>query len=167
MEALLSIPLVMSLPYSTSMNLLFFYMTWATLVLSHPPLQVEIVGTAVVRLLFYLFPSMIFLLFDVLLPSAAMAIKAQGEVGLPTGSKRGRPGLREAMVVTWALLNLVLSILLQGMIEYVLTKGLGMRSALKVSLKLPYPWDMAKDLLGGFISREVSTSKLDPKATGC
>lgn len=157
MEALISIPLIMSLPYSTSMNLLFFYMTWATLVLSHPPLRVEIVGTAVVRILFYLFPSTIFLLFDLLVPSAAVAVKAQGEVGLPTGSKRGRPSHREAMVVIWALLNLVLSILLQGMIEYALTNGLGLRSALKVSLRLPYPWDMAKDLLGGFISREILT----------
>jgi hypothetical protein len=167
MEALISIPLIMSLPYSTSMNLLFFYMTWATLVLSHPPLRVEIVGTAVVRILFYLFPSTIFLLFDLLLPSTAVAVKVQGEVGLPTGSKRGRAGLREAMVVIWSLLNLALSILLQGMIEYALTNGLGLRSALKVSLRLPYPWDMAKDLLGGFISREVSCSKLESKTIGC
>lgn len=161
MDAMFSIPLLSFLlvpalsSYSTSLNLLFFYMTWATLVLSHPPLRVEIFGTAAVRLLFYLFPSLLFFLFDVLAPSAALVFKAQGETGLPAGSRRGRTGRREAKVVGWAVVNLVLSVAVQGAVEYVLTRVAGARSALRVSIKLPMPWEVAKDLVRGLLGREI------------
>ncbi|KAL2221191.1 sterol desaturase family [Thermoascus aurantiacus ATCC 26904] len=166
MDAMFSIPLLSFLlvpalsSYSTSLNLLFFYMTWATLVLSHPPLRVEIFGTAAVRLLFYLFPSLLFFLFDVLAPSAALVFKAQGETGLPAGSRRGRTGRREAKVVGWAVVNLVLSVAVQGAVEYVLTRVAGARSALRVSIKLPMPWEVAKDLVRGLLGREVGRSIL-------
>lgn len=163
MDAIFSIPVLSFLlipafsSYSTSLNLLFFYMTWATLVLSHPPLRVEIFGTLAVRLLFYLSPSLLFFLFDVLTPSAAVVIKAQGETGLPAGSKRGKTGMKEAKVAGWAVLNLVLSIAAQACIEYVLTKVFGLRSALKISMRLPLPWGIVKDLVRGFLVREVCT----------
>ena len=161
MGGLFSIPILSFLlvptvsSYSTSLNLLFFYLTWSTLVLSHPPLKVEIVGTAAVRILFYFIPSILFFLFDVLLPSAAIVLKAQGEAGLPSGSKKRKSGKREFKVAGWAILNLGLSIVVQWVVEYVLTKGLGVRSALKVSTTLPMPWGIAKDLLKGMIAREV------------
>lgn len=153
MLSFLLIPTVSS--YSTSLNLLFFYLTWSTLVLSHPPLTVEVVGTAAVRIMFYFIPSVLFFLFDVLVPSAAIVLKAQGEDGLPSGNKKRKSGKREFKIAGWALFNLVLSIAVQWAVEYFLTKGLGIRSVLKVSTTLPMPWGIAKDLLRGMITREV------------
>ncbi|KAJ6022958.1 hypothetical protein N7460_013353 [Penicillium canescens] len=161
MEALFSIPMlslflvpVLS-SYSTSLNLLFFYMTWTTLVLSHPPLRVELFGTAAVRLLFYALPSIIFFAFDVLTPSAAVVLKAQGETGLPSGKKNGKIRTREFKIAGWALLNICLGIAAQAAIESLLVKGLGVRSAIKVSLKLPMPYEMFKDMVRGMLGREI------------
>lgn len=160
MGALLSLPMLsfMLVPamssYGTSLNLLFFYITWTTLVLSHSPLKVEIIGTAAVRLLFYLVPSLLFFLFDVLVPSAAVILKTNGADGLPAGKKK-KSGKKEAKVAAWAISNLLLGILVQAAVEIALTKGLGMKSALKVSTRLPLPWGILKDLLRGLLGREV------------
>src|ERR1700761_9551213 len=51
MDAIVGLPVLSFLliptmsSYSTSLNILFFYLTWSTLVLSHPPLKVEIIAT--------------------------------------------------------------------------------------------------------------------------
>ena len=161
MDALFSIP-ILSLflvpalsSYTTSLNLIFFYMTWMTLVLSHPPLRVELFSTAAIRITFYVLPSLLFFLFDILTPSASLVVKAQGESGLPGGKKQGRIRAKELKVAGWALLNVVLGIGAQAMIESLLIQGLAMRSAVKVSMKLPMPWEMVKDLLRGLLGREV------------
>ncbi|EAW07726.1 sterol desaturase family protein [Aspergillus clavatus NRRL 1] len=151
--SLFLIPTIAS--YSTSLNLIFFYMTWMTLVLSHTPLRVELFGTAAVRLLFYVLPSLLFFLFDILTPSAAVVIKAHGELGLPAGSKRSKIRAKDLKVAGWALANLTLSIITQAAIEEARTSILGMRSALKVSMKLPMPWEIVKDLLRGLFAREA------------
>jgi hypothetical protein len=161
MDALFSIPMisVFLIPvlssYSTSLNLLFFYMTWTTLVLSHTPLRVEIFGTIAVRFIFYALPSTLFFLFDILTPSAAVVIKAQGSAGLPGGKRRRRIRKRELKVAGWGLLNLCIGIAVQWGIETLCVRGLGIRSALKVSLKLPMPYEMVKDLSLGMFGREV------------
>ncbi|KAJ5180623.1 hypothetical protein N7492_003833 [Penicillium capsulatum] len=161
MDALFSIPVlsIFLLPalssYATSLNLIFFYMTWTTLVLSHTPLRVELFGTIAVRLLFYTLPSLLFFLFDILTPSAAVVIKAQGESGLPAGRKRGRVRVKDLKVAGWALLNICLGVAAQALVEYTLIQGLGRRSAIKVSMKLPLPWEMAKDLAFGLFIREI------------
>ncbi|CAI7660907.1 unnamed protein product [Penicillium glandicola] len=163
MEALLSIPMlsVFLVPvlssYSTSLNLLFFYMTWSTLVLSHSRLRVELFGTIAVRVLFYALPSIIFFLFDVLTPSAAVLIKAQGATGLPGGRRRRRIHAKEFKIAGWALFNLFLGIAVQGVLETLLVRTLGKRSALKVSLKLPMPFEICKDLTMAMLGREFLT----------
>lgn len=162
MDALFSIP-VLSLflipalsSYATSLNLIFFYMTWTTLVLSHPPLRVELFGTAAVRIVFFALPSLLFFLFDILTPSAAVVVKAQGESGLPGGKRRRNIRLKELKVAGWALFNLGLGVAAQAAIESLLVRGFGFRSALKVSMRLPLPWEMVKDMLLGLLGREVS-----------
>ena len=158
MDALRSLPLLSFLliptmsSYSTSLNLLFFYLTWSTLVVSNPPLKVEIIGTLAVRILFHLLPSLFFYIFDAALPSAAVALKAQGEAGLPS-----RDGVRrkELKVLGWSFLNLMTSVLVQWVVELTFTRVLKIRSALKVTTTLPMPWSIAKDLLRGWLAREV------------
>ena len=160
MGALFSVPMLSFLliptmsSYSTSLNLLFFYLTWTTLVLSHPPLRVELVGIAAVRLIFFLLPSLLFFLFDTAIPSAAAVIKVQGEDGLPGGRKK-KVGRKQIKVAAWAGFNVVLGIVVQGLIEHLLTRVLGVKSALRVSTKLPLPLGIVKDLARGFLVREV------------
>ncbi len=160
MDALLSLPFLSFLliptmtSYSTSLNLLFFYLTWSTLVLSHPPLRVEIIATLAVRVLFYLIPTTFFLIFDALLPGAAEGLKAMGPTGLPLKNAKRERVLLVGKRVMWSLGNLFLGVLVQAGVEVLLTRFLGMRSALKVTTSLPMPWGIFMDLLRGWLSRE-------------
>lgn len=162
MDALFSLPILSLLlvptmtSYATSLNFIFFYLTWSTLVLSHSPLRVELVGSAAVRVLFFLLPSILFFLFDILTPSAAVIVKAQGEAGLPSGKKKGKIRMRVLKVAAWSLFNVLLGTVLQAVIETLLVQGLAIRSAVKVSMKLPMPWEMGKGLILGLLIREAS-----------
>ena len=90
--------------WSTSLNLLFFYMTWSTLVLSHSPLKIELIATTALRIVFWLVPSLFFLLVDTLLPSLSESIKHNGPNSLPP-----RDPAALARLLGLALLNLALS----------------------------------------------------------
>ncbi|PYH44396.1 sterol desaturase family protein, partial [Aspergillus saccharolyticus JOP 1030-1] len=139
----------------TSFNVVFFYMTWATLVLSHSALRVELVGTATVRVLCYALPSLLFFLFDILTPSAAVLLKAQGEYGLPAGNKRGRIRKKDLKVAGWALFNLTLGIVVQAAVEHALASQFRKVRLVKVTLKLPLPWTLVLDLFWGLLFREI------------
>lgn len=162
MGGFLSVPLLsfVLLPtmasYTTTLNIMFFYMTWSTLVWSHTPLRVEIWGTAAFRFAFFVVPSIIFFLFDVLTPSAAVVIKAHGEAGLPGGKKRFKLRLKEFKIAGCALGNVLLSILTQTAIEWFFTRVLRVRSAIRVAVSLPTPWTIGQDIFFAFVLREVS-----------
>ena len=161
MDALFSLPFLSFLliptmtSYSTSLNLLFFYLTWSTLVLSHPPLRVEMVATIAVRILFSILPGTCFLLFDALLPGAAEGLKAMGSTGLPLKNAKRERSLMVGKTVLWSLGNLFLGVLLQAGVEVLLTRFLGVKSALKVTTSLPMPWGIFIDLLRGWLVREI------------
>ena len=141
--------------WSTSLNLLFFYITWSTLVLSQPPLKVELLGTLVIRLLFYILPSLGFFLFDSAVPSVAAGIKEHGEVALPLSDEHGGKKGRWWKVVLVSIGNVLLGVALQLAIAYAFTNLFHIRSALKISTALPMPWGIAKDLSRGLLLREV------------
>ncbi|EXJ91120.1 hypothetical protein A1O1_04227 [Capronia coronata CBS 617.96] len=143
--------------YSTSLNLLFFYLTWSTLVLSHPPLRVEIVATLAVKILFYILPSAFFLLFDALLPSAAENLKTLGDSALPFKSASRQRTVRMLRTLGWSLFNVLLGVVLQALVEVFFTRVLVIRSALRVTTTLPLPFGIAKDLARGYLLREVIT----------
>ena len=161
MGALVSLPFLSFLliptmtSYSTSLNLLFFYLTWSTLVLSHPPLRVEVVATLAIRILFYVLPTTLFLLFDALVPSAAEGLKAMGSTGLPLKDAKRNKAIAVGKIVLWSWANLLLGILMQAGIEILFTRILGVRSALKVTTSLPMPWGIFMDLLKGWVFREI------------
>lgn len=141
--------------YSTSLNLLFFYLTWSTLILSHSPLKVEVIGTLLIRALFYVLPSLGFLLFDSALPSLAGNIKALGDSALPLSKNNsGRKKLWWKIVLI-SIGNLLLGIALQTLVGLLFTKVFRIRSALKANTAIPMPWGIAKDLLRGLLMREV------------
>ncbi|KAL4976363.1 hypothetical protein BDW66DRAFT_159741 [Aspergillus desertorum] len=141
--------------YSTRVNVLFFYMTWTTLVMSHTALRLELWGTLLVRLVFFFFPSIVFFIFDTAASSTAVSFKERGEAGLPTGSKRTKPMVKEAKIAGWAIANFALSFTLQMLLEGFLIKTPGLRPAIQTSLSIPMPWRITTQLLWGFLARET------------
>ena len=135
---------------------MIFSQTWSTLVLSQPPLKVEIVGTLAIRLLFFVAPSLLFLIFDSIIPSLAVNIKTQGDAALPTrgGRKSGnRPPWFQ--VIGLSLFNICLGVAVQAGVELLFTDVFHIRSALKITTTLPMPFSIAKDVARGFVLREV------------
>jgi hypothetical protein len=144
--------------YSTSLNLLFFYLTWSTLILSHPPLKVEFIGTLAIRVLFYIFPSIGFLLFDSAIPSLAVNLKEHGDIALISTS-RARNGQWWKFVAV-SICNVLLGVCLQTGVEWLFLDILHIRSALRITTTLPMPWGIFKDLFRGFVLREILTYTL-------
>jgi Fatty acid hydroxylase superfamily len=157
MGAFLSIPLTTTLAipllssYSTSLNILFFTLNWYFLLLTHPPLVVEVYGLVLIRVLFFLLPALGFLAFDTLIPSIAEQIKAQGEYGLP--GRLGRKRL--SYLVGWSVTNTVMGIALTLGLELLFSRVLMIRSLLSVSKQLPFPWKAVQSVVVGFVLRGV------------
>ena len=141
--------------YTTSLNLALFYITWSTLLLSHDKLKVEFFGTLIIRVVFYILPSLGFFLFDSAVPSLAVNTKEHGDVALPLSAEQGGKTGRWWKVALVSVGNVFLAVLLQCGIEFLFTDILHIRSALKISNALPMPWNIAKDLLRGLLVREV------------
>ncbi|KAI1102783.1 sterol desaturase family protein [Jackrogersella minutella] len=157
MDLLLSLPIVsyfggpVFTSWSGSMNLLFFYMTWTTLVLSHSPLKIELVGTLAARIVFWLVPSLFFLIFDTLLPSLAESIKLYGSSSLP---RRNAASLLRQILL--AIFNLALSTAVQAGIS--IGAGTLLHHPLfKTSTRLPLPWQIVKHICMLYTAREVLT----------
>lgn len=161
MDAFLSIPALSFLlipifsSYSTSINLLFFYLTWSTLILSNTPLKVEIIGTLTIRFLFYILPSLGFWLFDSALPSLAMNIKEHGDQALPLSNENETRKGQWWKIALVSLGNVLLGVGLQAAIELLVTEVYHVRSAMRVTTAIPMPWGIAKDLFRGLLLREV------------
>ena len=163
MDALMSIPALSFLvipaftSYGTSFNFLFFYLTWAILIRSNDPLKIEILGTLGVRLVFYLVPSLAFLVFDTATPNLAVGIKEHGGKALPMGEEQGGRRGRWLKITLISTLNILVGISIQIAIEVLFTKILRTRSALKITTTPPFPWSIAKDLFLGLLLREFFT----------
>ncbi|KAF2734948.1 hypothetical protein EJ04DRAFT_576498 [Polyplosphaeria fusca] len=152
-----AIPMLSS--WSTSLNLLFFSLTWTTIAVTYSPLQLEFLAPLLLRTALYLIPSGLFLLFDLLLPSLAVQLKAQGEVALPAQQQGGTRKVR--IVVAWSFFNVILAVALQAGIEWVVTDILKMRSLLLIKGSawtlnhLPNPWSLFKHFIMGLLSRNL------------
>ncbi|PSN62056.1 hypothetical protein BS50DRAFT_136377 [Corynespora cassiicola Philippines] len=157
LASLFAIPMLSS--WSTSLNLVFFSLTWTTIALTYSPLQLEFFAPLVLRTALYLLPSALFLLFDLSVPSLAVELKAQGDIALPGRQKGGRKKIRA--VVAWACFNTLLAVGLQAGIEWAATDVLRVRSLLLIkgsawSLNhLPNPWALVKHAAIGLVARNV------------
>jgi hypothetical protein len=136
---------------STSLSLVFVYLTWSSLVFAHDPLSLEIYGTLAVRVLFFLLPAIAFLVFDSATPSISKNIKAYGEKNLPTRLGSGQL----PKITSVAIFNVLLSVALQAVVEVVFTEVFNLRSILKVTSFVPLPWSIAKDIVKGLALRGV------------
>ena len=104
-------------------------MTWAILIRSNPPLQVELLGTLAIRFLFYLLPSALFLGFDSVFSELAKGLKEQGDDALAISEAHGGVKGKWWRVVLVSVVNVVLSTLLQTGVDFVFTRVLRIRSA--------------------------------------
>ncbi|KAG9599127.1 sterol desaturase family, partial [Aureobasidium melanogenum] len=135
---------------STTISLAFFLLTWVTLVSTHDPLYLELVGTLAIKIIFFLLPSLAVLGFDSLIPSLSASIKSRGAAQLPTQLSSRK--LRNVIFVS--IFNITFSVLVQGLCDYVLTEVLNIRSAIRVSKIPPAPWPtMVKEVLYGLTCR--------------
>ncbi|ORY62419.1 uncharacterized protein BCR38DRAFT_346993 [Pseudomassariella vexata] len=157
MDVLLSLPILsyFAAPaltsWSTSLNLLFFYMTWTTLVLTYSPLKIELVGTLAVRLTLWLTPSFLFLLFDIGVPSLSESIKFHGSSSLP---RRDAASLLKKLAL--AVINLLLFTVVQAGLSISATVLLK-DPVFKTSTALPLPWQIIKQIGLLYTSREIFT----------
>lgn len=157
MDILLSLPILSfffstsATSWSTSLNLLFFYMTWSTLVLSHDPLYIQVFGALAIRLFFFLLPSLLFLTFDLLLPSLAETIKYDGADALPP---------RDPKFLAKQLLLALFNIALQSGLETAASLGLTHLlpfgpPPFRITTTLPLPFAIIKQLGWLYLAREV------------
>jgi hypothetical protein len=157
LASLFAIPMLSS--WSTSLNLVFFSLTWTTIALTYTPLQLEFLGPLFIRTTLYILPSILFLLFDLSVPSLAVEIKAQGAGGLPGRQRGGAKKVRA--VVAWSVVNVLLGVALQAGVEFLFTGVFRMRSLLLIKGSawtlnhLPNPWGLVKHAIIGIVSRNV------------
>ena len=135
-------------------------MTWAILIRSNDPVQVELYGTLGVRTLCYILPSLGFLAFDSMSPSLSVNMKEHGKPALPMSEDQGGPKGPWWRITLVSIGNVLLSVALQIGLELLVTRVLHLRSLLQLSTSLPFPWSIAKDICLGLILREVITYTL-------
>ncbi|KPM42144.1 hypothetical protein AK830_g4400 [Neonectria ditissima] len=152
MDILLSLPIATYLlapsspSWSTSLNLLFFYMTWTTLILSHSPLKIRLVGTLAIRAALWLAPSLLSLLFDLALPSLAEPLKFGGRSALPPRALARPLALALANLAALSAADAACSALFAA---------LSGSDDFRASSALPLPWLLAKHVLLLLAAREL------------
>ncbi|KAF2873733.1 hypothetical protein BDV95DRAFT_489073 [Massariosphaeria phaeospora] len=145
--------------WSTSLNLVFFSLTWTTVAMNYSPLQLEFFAPLMLRTVLYLLPSTLFLLFDLGVPSLAVELKSQGDAALPARQKGGAGKIRA--VVGWSCFNVLLAVAVQAGVEWLVTDVLRMRSLLLIKGSawtlnhLPNPWSLFKHAAIGLASRNI------------
>ena len=140
---------ILSLNYiASSLNLLFFYLTWATLVMSQTPLRIELLGSCAMRVIFYWIPTLLFTAFDGLMPGLSSDLKL----------RRGpRPtGTEQLGIAINALINQLISAFIQGLVLFVRSHILMRKTPIfNIGTTLPLPWNMIIDILFILASREA------------
>lgn len=155
-DVLLSIPLLSYVLFptkgasvSTSVNLIFIYMTWSSLVFSHHPLEIHLSGLLVLRVIFWLIPSLVFLLFDIGVPSLAEGLKHGGRSSLPPRNVR-----KLAKLLGLAVLNIFLCMAVEAIVTMAYTL-IFKRHIFKMTSTLPLPWTITKHCTFILMTREV------------
>ncbi|KAG5921954.1 hypothetical protein E4U42_005643 [Claviceps africana] len=155
-DVLLSIPILSYVFFptkgasvSTSVNLISIYMTWASLIFSHHPLEIHLSGLLVLRVIFWLIPSIVFLLLDMAVPSLADGFKHAGRSSLPPRSIR-----KLGKLLGLAALNLLLWMAAEAVIAMAYTLVFK-KHIFKMSTTLPLPWTVTKHCTFILVSREV------------
>jgi Fatty acid hydroxylase superfamily len=138
---------------ASSLNLLFFYLTWATLIMTQPPLRIELLGSFAMRILFYWIPTILFTAFEGLMPGLSSDLKIRS--GPSVGGKD------KFWIALNGLMNQVIATVIQGLIQFSYSKLLMQKSSVfDIGTTLPLPWNIATDILLLLSVREVITYTL-------
>ena len=135
---------------ASSLNLLFFYLTWTTLVMSQPPIRVELLGSFAMRVIFYWIPTLLFTAFDGLMPGVSCSLKI----------RRGRyvPWKDVFWVGMNGLMNQIIATAIQGLVQFTYAQLLMKKSPVfNIGTTLPMPWNIVKDIFVVLCAREVIT----------
>ena len=128
----------------TSLNILFFYLTWRLLLATHTHLTIIFLGTALVRAVFYWIPTLAFLAFDTLVPTLAASLKIRGRAGV---ASRWPERLH---ILAWSLANMALGAGLHALAEHLTGPWI------RVSPRLPLPREVLAHVLAAFALREAA-----------
>lgn len=135
---------------ASSLNLLAFYMVWATLILSQPPLRVELVGSFAIRIIFYWIPTLVFTLFDTLMPGLSSDLKTRKGKHIPAREK--------IWIAANGLLNQIIATAIQGVIQFTYAELLMKKTPVfNAGTTLPMPWTLVTDILLLLSAREAIT----------
>jgi Fatty acid hydroxylase len=135
---------------ASSLNVLFFYLTWATLVLSYPPLQIELVGSLAVRVVFYWIPTLVFTVVEGLFPGPTSGWKIRKGQHVPGRDKFW-------IAVSGVTNHLIIVTAVQGLIQLTFTRLLHRGPIFNISTTLPMPWTILKHVLTILTIRGLTT----------
>lgn len=149
MDLILSIPLLSTLTtpsWQTSINILFFYTTWSTLVLTQNASAIHSVSLLVLRTVLWLAPALLFVAFDGLVPSLASSIK------LPNASQG--PPRRTLQRLALPIGNMLLVTAVEALISFAFYRVTG-KPIFRTTTTLPLPWQMVRHVALVLIAREI------------
>jgi Fatty acid hydroxylase superfamily len=135
---------------ASSLNLMFFWLTWTTLIMSQPPLRVELLGSFTIRVIFYWIPALVFMLFEAGMPGLSGDLKIRG----------GRPvvGKQKFWVALNGLMNQAIATGIQGVVQFIYAKLLMHKEPVfNIGTTLPFPWQIGKEILLILMLREIIT----------
>jgi len=136
--------------FASSLNVLFFYMTWMTLVMSHPPLGIELLGSLVVRIIFYWMPTLLFILLELGMPGTS------GDLKTRRGKRITADVLLSVGLIT--VMNQVIATGIQGLVYTLFTYIFTPKYPLfNIATTLPMPWNIVKHTLMVLSLREILT----------
>src|SRR5579862_831949 len=135
---------------ASSLNLVAFYLIWSTLILSQPPLRVELLGSFAIRIIFYWIPTLIFTVFDTLMPGLSGDLKTRKGKPIPWREK--------FWIAANGLLNQLIATAIQGVIQLGYAQLLMKKTPVfKTGATLPLPWNILSDILLLLSTREAIT----------
>jgi len=133
---------------ASSLNVLFFYLTWTTLIMSLPPLHIELVGSFAIRVIFYWIPTLLFTAFDNIMPQLSSDLRIRHGT-LPSGRDQFWIGIN-------GLTNQLIATAIQGLIQFAYAKLLMYKTPVfDIGTTLPMPWTLLTEVLLIFTVREI------------
>jgi hypothetical protein len=135
---------------ASSLNLMFFWMTWTTLIMTQPPLRVELLGSFAVRVLFYWIPTLLFTLFEVAMPGLSSDLKIRGGPAVVEKDK--------FRIALNGLMNQLIATGIQGVVQFIYARLLmHKKPVFNIGTTLPFPWQIAKEIILILAVRELVT----------
>lgn len=141
--------------YPTTVNLFLFYAAWTTITWTFTAFRVELIGTLIIRMAFYVLPGLLMWGFDVLCSGTSERFKRHGKNGLPSRSVEHWPGWSGLAVPAISIFNILSSVVAQWLIDSFLTYAFKMKSVVIVSTHIPMPWESFWLVLFVFLTRDI------------